>query len=159
MLVDELTAMPDEVEALIRRIPAGRMDWKPDSWDGIPGERFSALEQACHLRDIEIDGYHVRFGRTLTEDRPDLASIDSYALAEKHEYGADDALRALVAFRNAREETVAMLEKLSPAEWERRASFAEYGEVSLRGLAHILRSHDLQHLACLHWLLAKMASA
>jgi hypothetical protein len=28
--------------------------------------------------------------------------------------------------------------------------------VTLRGLAHILRSHDLQHLACLHWLMAKM---
>ena len=39
----------------------------------------------------------------------------------------------------------------------RRATFAEYGEVSLRGLAHILRSHDLQHLACLHWLMAKLA--
>ena len=155
-MLSELAAMPDEIEALIRTVPAEKLAWKPESWDGIPGERFSALEQACHLRDIEIDGYHRRFGRTLVETLPDLASIDSYALAEKHEYGADDALRALVAFRAAREETVAMLEKLSPAEWQRRARFAEYGEVSLRGLAHILRSHDLQHLACLHWLLAKM---
>lgn len=156
-MLSELAAMPDEIEALIRRVPAERLDWKPETWDGIPGERFSALEQACHLRDIEIDGYHLRFGRTLTEALPDLASIDSYALAERRDYGADDALRALVAFRNAREETVAMLEKLSEAEWRRRATFAEYGEVSLRGLAHILRSHDLQHLACLHWLMAKMA--
>ncbi len=156
-MLSELAAMPDEIEALIRRVPAERLDWKPETWEGIPGERFSALEQACHLRDIEIDGYHVRFGRTLTETLPGLASIDSYALAERHDYGADDALRALVAFRNAREETVAMLERLSEAEWQRRATFAEYGEVSLRGLAHILRSHDLQHLACLHWLMAKMA--
>lgn len=155
-MLSELAAMPDQIEALILRVPADRLDWKPESWDGIPGERFSALEQACHLRDIEIDGYHRRFGRTLTETLPDLASIDSYELASKHEYGADDALRALVAFRGAREETVAMLEKLRAEDWQRRATFAEYGEVSLRGLAHILRSHDLQHLACLHWLLAKM---
>mgnify|MGYP000887742413 FL=1 len=156
-MLSELAAMPDEIETLIRRVPVEKLDWKPESWEGIPGERFSALEQACHLRDIEIDGYHRRFGRTLTEELPDLASIDSYVLAEMRDYATDDALRALVAFRVAREETVAMLEKLRPAEWERSAIFAEYGEVSLRGLAHILRSHDLQHLACLHWLLAKMA--
>lgn len=156
-MLRELAAMPDEIEALIRHVPAERLDWTPASWEGIPGERFTALGQACHLRDIEIDGYHVRFARTLTEDRPNLVSIDSYALAARHDYAADDALRALVAFRNAREETVAMLEQLNPAEWRRRAVFAEYGEVTLRGLAHILRSHDLQHLACLHWLLAKMA--
>jgi hypothetical protein len=28
---------------------------------------FSALEQACHLRDIEIDGYQVRLRRTCQE--------------------------------------------------------------------------------------------
>ncbi|MGH6894755.1 MAG: DinB family protein [Dongiaceae bacterium] len=153
----DLAAMPDEIEALLRQVPAARLDWKPDSWDGIPGERFSALEQACHLRDIEIDGYHARFGRTLQETRPDLASIDSYELARERNYGADDVGSALAAFRTARGETIALLGQVRDDDWERKATFAEYGEVTLRGLAHILRSHDLQHLACLHWLLAKMA--
>jgi hypothetical protein len=63
---------------------------------------------------------------------------------------------ALAAFRKARRETVAMLQVARADDWNRKATFAEYGEVSLSGLAHILRSHDLQHLACLHWLLAKM---
>ena len=80
-MLSELAAMPDEIETLIRRVPVEKLDWKPESWEGIPGERFSALEQACHLRDIEIDGYHRRFGRTLTEELPDLASIDSSAMA------------------------------------------------------------------------------
>jgi len=155
-MLDELAAMPDQVEALMRRVPRERLAWKPDSWDGIPGERFSALEQACHLRDIEIDGYHVRFGRTLKERHPDLASIESYDLARERNYGADDVYRALAAFRAGRAETIAMLEQLSAGDWARTATFAEYGAVTLRGLAHILRSHDLQHLACLHWLLAKM---
>jgi hypothetical protein len=151
--------MPDEIEALFRRVPADKLDWTPATWEGIPGERFTALGQACHLRDIEIDGYHVRFGRTLREELPDLVSIDSYALAAARNYSADRLEDALAEFRKARVETVAMLERARDAEWGRRATFAEYGEVSLRGLAHILRSHDLQHLACLHWLLAKMASA
>ena len=155
-MLDELAAMPDQVEALMRTMPRDRLDWKPESWDGIPGERFSALEQACHLRDIEIDGYHVRFGRTLKERNPDLASIESYDLARERDYGADNADRALGAFRTGRAETIAMLKQASAADWARTATFAEYGAVTLRGLAHILRSHDLQHLACLHWLLAKM---
>ncbi|WP_119305193.1 DinB family protein [Dongia deserti] len=156
-ILSQLAAMPDEIAGLISQVPAERLAWVPPTWEGIPGERFTALSQACHLRDIEIDGYHVRFGRTLREDRPDLVSIDSYELARERNYEADNADAAIAAFRGARRETIAMLSMTREADWDRTATFAEYGEVSLRGLAHILRSHDLQHLACLHWLLAKMA--
>ena len=85
--------------------------------EGIPGERFTALGQACHLRDIERDGYHVRFGRTLREERPDLASIDSYELAAARNYEADDVEAALIAFRKARRETVAMLQTVRTDDW------------------------------------------
>jgi hypothetical protein len=155
-ILAELASMPDEIAGLIAQVPAEKLDWAPPTWEGIPGERFTALGQACHLRDIERDGYHLRFGRTLREERPDLASIDSYALAAERNYEADTAQAALTAFRKARRETVAMLQTVRPGDWDRMATFAEYGAVTLRGLAHILRSHDLQHLACLHWLLAKM---
>jgi hypothetical protein len=156
-LLAELAAAPDEIASLVAQVPPAKLAWVPPTWDGIPGERFTALGQACHLRDIEIDGYHVRFGRTLREERPDLASLDSYELARERDYEADNPDAALAAFRKARRETVAMLTITRASDWERPATFAEYGEVTLRGLAHILRSHDLQHLACLHWLLAKMA--
>src|SRR5688500_2864947 len=156
-ILAELASMPDEIAGLIAQVPVEKLAWVPPTWEGIPGERFTALGQACHLRDIEIDGYHQRFGRTLKEERPDLVSIDSYDLAEARNYNADDLKAALAAFRRGRAETVAMLRAASPADWDRKATFAEYREVTLRGLAHILRSHDLQHLACLHWLLSKMA--
>ena len=155
-ILSELAATPDEIAGLIQQVPAAKLGWVPPTWEGIPGERFTALGQACHVRDIEIDGYHVRFGRTLREDRPDLVSIDSYELAHERRYEADDAGAAIAAFRKARGETIAMLGAARTSDWDRKATFAEYGEVTLRGLAHILRSHDLQHLACLHWLLAKM---
>jgi DinB family protein len=156
-VLSALAATPDEIAGLIAQVPAEKLGWVPPTWEGIPGERFTALGQACHLRDIEIDGYHVRFGRTLREHRPDLVSIDSYELARQRRYEADDAGAALDAFRGARRETIAILSAARESHWDRTATFAEYGEVTLRGLAHILRSHDLQHLACLHWLLAKMA--
>jgi hypothetical protein len=156
-ILAELASMPDDVAGLMAQVPADKLAWVPPTWEGIPGERFTALGQACHLRDIERDGYHVRFGRTLREARPDLVSIDSYELAQQRNYEADDVEAVLIAFRRARRETVATLQTVRQDDWRRTATFAEYGEVTLGGLAHILRSHDLQHLACLHWLLAKMA--
>ena len=155
-ILAELAAAPNEIAGLVSQVPASRLAWVPPTWEGIPGERFTALGQACHLRDIETDGYHVRFGRTLREERPDLVSIDSYELAQQRNYEADDVEATLIAFRKARRETVAMLQTVRQEDWSRTATFAEYGEVTLSDLAHILRSHDLQHLACLHWLLAKM---
>ena len=158
-LIASLRAMPDQVEALLRLVPEARLDWTPESWEAMPGERFSARGQVCHLRDIEVEGYHIRIRRMLEEDEPDLASLDSYALAEAKRYEANDADEALAAFRAAREITLEMLAKASSAQLDREGTFAEYGRLSLRGLVHLLCSHDAQHLACLHWLLAKMSAA
>jgi hypothetical protein len=153
--IEELAGAPDEFARAFRKFPAELLRWRPDAWDAIPGEMFSAQEQACHLRDIETEGYHHRFDRLLREEGPELASIDGYALARERRYGEQDALEALAAFRCARAKTVELLAGLAERDWRRRGSFAEYGAVTTAGLTHVLRSHDQQHLACMHWLLAK----
>ena len=76
-----LADFPEQLEKFYNAIPAGFRNWIPDSWDGIPSESFSAIGQVCHVRDIELDGYHVRIQRTLSEDEPTLESLDGYALA------------------------------------------------------------------------------
>jgi len=157
-ILDTLASTPAQIAALFALVPRERWDWKPLSWEGIPGEQFSALGQLCHLRDIETDGYRVRFRRALDEIDPDLESIDSYALADARDYGRDDPLDALARFRIARAETLAVLATLTDAQLDRPARFAEYGDITLRALVHILCSHDQQHLACLQWLLAKIDS-
>jgi len=55
----------------------------PPSLEGAPSQSCTAIEQVCHVRDIEIDGYHVRFQHTLTESNPPLASIESEILARE----------------------------------------------------------------------------
>ena len=60
--------------------------------------------------------------------------------------------------RAARRRTTDLLAHVDAAQLERRGRFAEYGELTLRGLIHYLCSHDQQHLACMHWLLGRMAS-
>jgi hypothetical protein len=125
----------------------------------VPSEPLTAIEQLCHVRDIEIDGYHVRFRRTLAEDHPELASLDTLALARERAYGESDGAAALAAFREARLHTVALIASLKPEQFDRTAAFEGYGRVSFRSLVHYLCSHDQQHLAGLQWLLGKLEAS
>lgn len=157
-LLSELADMPRQLESAIRSIPQERLDWKPESWGGSPGETFSAREHVCHLRDIERDGYHLRVQRMLDEADPSLASLDGDEIAREREYASADLAQALAAFRQARETTVEKLRPLSDTELNRGGDFAEYGHLTLRALIHYLRSHDQQHLAGIQWLAGKIAS-
>jgi hypothetical protein len=110
------------------------------------------------LRDIEIDGYQVRIRRTLEESNPFLESIDGYALARERRYAETDPSQVLAAFRSARKASLDQIARISDDRLARPATFEGHGEITLRGLVHVLCSHDLQHLACMQWLLAKITS-
>ena len=154
--LNTLTNFPQQLEDHYAAIPAEFRHWAPPSWEGVPSEPFTAIEQVCHVRDVEIDGYHVRFQRTLNEVNPTLAALDSKALAEMRSYATSSATEAFAAFRVARAKTVRLISGLSPEQFMRTAVFEDYGPSSLRSLVHYLCSHDQQHLAGLQWLLGKI---
>jgi DinB superfamily len=154
-----LENFPQQLQAHYAAIPGEFKHWAPASWDGVPSEALTAIEQVCHVRDIEIDGYQIRFQRTLNESNPTLASIDTDALARDRSYGTSNVDAAFVAFRQARRKTVALLSGLTPEQFNRTAVFEGYGPVTLRGLVHYLCSHDQQHLAGLQWLLGKIEAS
>jgi hypothetical protein len=108
------------------------------------------------VRDIEVDGYHVRLARMLDEESPALVSLDSYQLAEGRDYDGADPEAALAAFREARRATLRLVEGLTVEQLRRPGTFGEYGPVTLRSVVHYLASHDQQHLACLNWLLGQI---
>jgi len=148
---------PGLLEQFYEAIPESHRNWTPPSWEGIPSETFPALGQVCHVRDIEIDGYHVRIERTLTEENPVLVSLDGYVLERERGYATADAREALAAFRAARAKTMAMLAGLTPEALARTAEFEGYGALTLRSLVHYLCSQ--QHLAGLQWLMGKIDAA
>ena len=154
--LDALAAFPAELEKHYAAFPPEYVHWAPPSWDGVPSEAFTAIEQVCHVRDIEIEGYQVRFRRTLDEDAPSLPSIDSEALAQQRDYAHGDTRRVFAEIRAARLQTLALLGGLDEAQLRRPAEFEGYGRVTLRGLVHYLCSHDQQHLSGLQWLLGKI---
>jgi len=157
--LNALAAFPDELGRHFAAFPAEFRHWAPSSWDGVPSEPFTAIEQLCHVRDIEIEGYQVRFQRTLDENGPTLPSIDSEAVARQRDYGHADPALALAEFRAARTRTMILLRGIEAAALARPAQFEGYGRVTLRGLVHFLCSHDQQHLAGLQWLLGKLDAA
>ncbi len=156
-----LAALRDFPETLARHfaiIPPQWRDWAPPNWEGVPSEPYTAIAQLCHVRDIETDGYHVRFRRMLDEEMPVLAGVDGDRLVTERRYAKADPADVIEAIRVARGATVELLQGLNEAQLERRGHFDGYGPVTVRGLMHYLCSHDQQHLAGLQWLAGKIAS-
>ena len=154
-----LQAFPQQLEAHYAAFPPGFADWAPSSWDGVPSEPLTARQQLCHVLDIEVDGYQLRFRRALNETHPLLASIDTDALVHERNYATADAAATLAAFRAARAHTVALIAGITEAQFKRTAEFEGYGPLTVRSLVHYLCSHDQQHLAGLQWLLGKIDAA
>jgi hypothetical protein len=154
-----LETFPAQLEAHYAAIPDGFKHWAPASWEGVPSEPLTAIEQVCHVRDIEVEGYQVRLRRTLAESNPTLPSIDTDAFARERSYGTSNASQALEAFREARAQTVKLIASVTPGQFDRTAVFEGYGPLSMRSLVHYLCSHDQQHLAGLQWLLGKIDAA
>ena len=153
-----LADFPNRLEAYYSVVPGEYRNWRPESWAGVPSEPFTPIEQVCHVKDIEIDGYHVRFRRTLEESNPLLASLDGETLARERSYSAADAATVFAQFRDARARTIELVSKLTPQQLLRAAEFEGHC-VTLRGLVHNLCSHDQQHLAGMQWLLGRMAAS
>ena len=104
-----LKDFPAQLQAHYAAIPGDYVHWAPPSWEGVPSEALTALEQLCHVRDIEVEGYHVRLRRTLAEENPLLVSLDSEVLARDRGYGNSDAAAVLDDFARARTVTVEMI--------------------------------------------------
>ena len=157
--LNALAVFPQQLEAHYAAIPAEFKQWSPSSWEGIPSEPFTAIEQVCHVHDIEVEGYHLRLQRTLTEFNPILLSIDGEALARERSYATANTDEVFAAFREARAKTIELISDLSAEQLNRTAEFEGYGPLSVRSLVHYLCSHDQQHLAGLQWLLGKIAAS
>lgn len=151
-----LEAFPAQLEQLFEDFPGNYRHWAPASWDGIPSESFTAIEQLCHVRDIEIDGYHVRLRRMIEEENPILLSIDGYELAEQRRYQTANPAEVLASIRTARGQTMQIIRSLTKTQFYRTGFFPDYGQLTVKALIHYLCSHDQQHLAGMQWLLGKI---
>ena len=107
---------------------------------------FSILENVCHLRDIERDGYSVRLRRLLEEAQPFLPDLDGSRLAQERDYNPQAIQNALEAFSNERMANVALIRALRPEQLSRTGHLETVGPVSVEQLLRRMQEHDREHI-------------
>ena len=107
---------------------------------------FSLVAQACHLRDLEIEGYSFRLRRLLEQDRPHLDGFDGARVAAERDYDAQNFDEALAAFRDARLANVAAVASLTEAQLARSGVFEDTKDVTVLDVLTMMRDHDEDHL-------------
>lgn len=110
------------------------------------GGYFSVLENVCHLRDIEIEGYSVRLKRILAENHPTLPDINGGQLARERRYNEQPLQPALDAFIHARHANLKVLEGVTETQLVRTAYLEGVGEITLAKLLELWVEHDQGHV-------------
>jgi len=154
-----LAKTPDELAAAI----GGRSD---AALSRRASDGWSAKDVVCHLRDIE-ELVILRYHLMLAMDAPKVFAVgapphdaaawgiggavpfplDPDRWREERQYERNDAIEALAAFRRRREEVLALLNSLSPAQWQRTSIHPEHGAVTFEDWTAGVASHDDNHLA------------
>jgi hypothetical protein len=137
--LERLAGMPAFVEAAIEAASGEELAFRP----GEEGE-FSLVEHACHLRDLEREGYLVRARRILAEDTPALDGFDGAAVARERGYLSQDARAAARDFAQARRSLTALLAAVSAEQLQRAANF-EGRRITLEDLVGMILEHDRGH--------------
>lgn len=114
------------------------------------------LENICHLRDIEAEGYAKRIVRILDETNPFLADIDGGRLAVERGYNHQDPDLVLPAFVAARAKNIEKLRGVDAEDLERDGTLDGVGAVTLKRLAEMMREHDEGHVEELRVLRQKL---
>ncbi len=136
--IERLAAMPAFLDEALRSVSADDLVARRAA-----GE-FSLVEQACHLRDLEREGYLVRVRRILAETSPELEGFDGAAVAEARNYLAEDPVAAARDFAATRREVTALLRAASAGDLEREAMFCGQ-RITLRDLIAMMEEHDRGH--------------
>ena len=134
-----LEETPESIRQLTTGLRNGEACWKPAP------DAFSALEQVCHLRDLEREGYALRIDKLLKENQPSLPDFDGGRIAKERDYNSQDFESALEDFARARAENVRLMKTLSMDELHRSGVLAGVGEITLMKLFLLMREHDLSH--------------
>ena len=142
-LLAALERTPDKLAAAIASLSDAQLHQR------TPAGEFSPVENVCHLRDLEIEGYGIRIKRIIAEDNPSLTDFDGGKIAAERDYNSQDPHAALEAFTRARKSNIECVRAGSPAVLDRTATLEGVGSISLKDLLKMMREHDDGHLQTL----------
>jgi len=139
-LLSELKKTPITLARLFDGLTVEDLAWKPS-----PAE-FSILENVCHLRDIEEEGYLVRVRMLRAEAHPLLPDIDGDRLAVERRYNEQPLQPAYDRFVRARKFATKAVADATDADLARPGTLEKAGPVTLGSLLEMMRGHDAEHL-------------
>jgi hypothetical protein len=109
-----------------------------------PG-KWSAIEIACHLRDIDRL-YAERVSKAAFSERPPFWMMDNARVSERLRYREAEAGAVVKEHRRRREDLLALLRSLPHPAWQRTGLHPKRGELSIEQLAVVIADHDDSHL-------------
>ena len=112
--------------------------------DGRPGPgKWSAREIVHHLADSEMTAA-IRLRRLLAEDRPEIKGYDQDEYAKRLHYDRPHEI-SLEVFKYVRDSTAELLERMSPADWQREGTHSEVGRYTPETWLKIYSEHAHKH--------------
>jgi putative acetyltransferase len=135
-----LQEFPSTVRKIVAGIAEDVLRWRK------PGDEFSILENVCHLRDIEREGYTLRLRKLLDEAEPFLPDIDGVRVAAERDYNSQPIQSALEDFAIARMGNVAVVCGIQPDQLGRAGFLETVGPITVERLLSVMQNHDREHL-------------
>lgn len=144
-LVSKMTEEREKLLALIESLDEAAAELAPA---GAEGEaQWSAKEQCAHLAEME-SAYRAWVERALAEDSPDVSRLRGEPVAIPLERANTHAIAELTAeLRAQRERTQALIDSLPPEAYERTATQAMFGSLTVLQLLRSYYRHDRMHQA------------
>ena len=144
---------PERVLALLGEGPAriaAAMAGRPAEWLRSPpgAGQWSANDVLAHLRAC-ADVWGGAMATMLAEDRPALRAISPRAYIRRTDYPQQAFDPSFQAFARQRADLLAMLERLTPEQWQRGALVRPAGRVrqpTVLSYAQRLALHEREHL-------------
>jgi DinB superfamily len=136
-LLDRFRTGCADVEAALAGITEPELD-RP-----APDGGWTARQIAHHLADSEAMAY-IRLRRLIADDAPVIQGYDEPEWARRLHYERPVG-PSLEVLRAVREASLALLERLTPAEWERSGTHSESGAYAVDDWLRIYAAHSHDH--------------
>ena len=144
----QLAQTPDVVGGLLARLDEAQLSRPGD--DG----GWSMRQVVAHLRDAE-GVLHSRVQLMIAQDDPTLESLAVFAWAAAGDDRPETTAAIFQTYEASRRETLALLHRLPPSDWQRTGQHKEFGQVTIQQQASYFSAHEQTHLAALSALRGK----
>lgn len=139
-VVATIKSTPAVLSNLLADLPAEMWTYRssPDEW--------CLNEMLGHLRDVEREVNLPRIQTFLQKSNPFITADDTDLWVAERGYAQENGATTLAEFVAARMDTLAALQNLSAADWQRAGRHAIFGPITLQEQLAFSAEHDRVHL-------------